>query len=124
MVHETQQFVRQIPEPDRSRVAGWNFDETLQGALYYYSRWSVPLIADKSRLIDILQGKDAHYDSVIFNKRHAKGKDLLKLAGIENPLPYQILAEAHPRDDKKREGVYWIRGIDSAREPTGKTPSR
>jgi 4-amino-4-deoxy-L-arabinose transferase-like glycosyltransferase len=124
LAHGTQRFVQQIPEPDRPRVAGWNFDETLQGALYYYSRWSVPLIADKSRLIDILQGKDAHYDSVIFNKRHAKGKDLLKLAGIENPPPYQILAEAHPRSDKKREGVYWIRGTGSAREPTRKTPPR
>jgi 4-amino-4-deoxy-L-arabinose transferase-like glycosyltransferase len=124
LAKETRQFVQQIPAHDRSRVAGWNFDETLQGALYFYSRWSVPLINDKSRMVNILQGRDADYDSIIFNKTHAVGNDLLKLAGIQDPPPYQILAEAHPRDDKKREGVYWIRGIDSTREPTGKTPSR
>jgi 4-amino-4-deoxy-L-arabinose transferase-like glycosyltransferase len=124
LAHETRQFVQQIPERNRSRVAGWNFDETLQGALYFYSHWSVPLINDESRMVDILQGRDADYDSIIFNKTHARGNDLLKLAGIENPPPYQILAEAHPRSDKKREGIYWIRGIGSVREPTGKTPPR
>lgn len=118
LARETRQFVQQIPEQDRSRIAGWNFDETLQGALYFYSRWSVPLIADKSRLIAVLQGRDADYDSIIFNKTSAPGNDLLKLADIPDPPPYQILAEAHPRSDKKREGVYWIRGIDSSREPS------
>jgi 4-amino-4-deoxy-L-arabinose transferase-like glycosyltransferase len=124
LAHETRQFVQQIPAQDRPRVAGWNFDETLQGALYFYSRWSVPLINDTSRMVDILQGKDADYDSIIFNKAHARGNDLLKLTGIQSPPPYQILAEAHPRSDEKREGVYWIRGIDPAREPTGKTLPR
>ncbi len=124
LAQETRQFVQQIPERDRSRVAGWNFDETLQGALYFYSRWSVPLIADKSRLTAILQGKDADYDSIIFNKTSALGSDLLKLAGVQDSPPYEILAEAHPRSDKKREGIYWIRGIDSTRDPVGTTPPR
>lgn len=124
LAQETRQFVQQIPEQDRARVAGWNFDETLQGALYFYSRWSVPLIADKARLINILQGKDADYDSIIFNKTSAVGNDLLKLADIRDPPPYRILAEAHPRSDKKREGIYWIRGVDSTRAPAGATPPR
>lgn len=124
LAKETRQFVQQIPERDRPRVAGWNFDETLQGSLYFYSRWSVPLISDKSRMVDILQGRDADYDSIIFNKTHAVGNDLLELIAIQNPPAYRILAEAHPRSDKKREGIYWIRGVDSAGEQTGKTPSR
>lgn len=114
LARETRQFVQQIPEQERPRVAGWNLDETMQGALYFYSRWSVPLIADKSRLIDILQGRDADYDSIIFNKKGAVGNDLLELAGIGNPPPYRILAEAHPRIEKKREGLYWIKGSGSA----------
>jgi hypothetical protein len=124
LAQETRQFVQQIPERDRRRAAGWNFDETLQGALYFYNRWSVPLINDKSRLVHILQGRDADYDSIIFNKTSAVGNDLLTLADIRDPPPYQILAEAHPRSDKKREGVYWIKGIDSTRAPARKTPLR
>jgi len=109
---DMQKFAAHIPEAERSRIAGWDFSETMRANFYYYCDWSVPQIKSAERLKAILQHKDRDFDTVIINKARSL-KDLLK-------SPYKIILEGNPRHSHKlKKKIFWITGIGTDENHTG-----
>jgi len=97
-------FAARIPDGEKTRVAGWDFSETMRANFYYYCDWSVPQIESEERLQAILQHKDNDYDSIIISKASSLEK-LLK-------SPYRVIIEGNPRHSRKlKKKIFWVKGV-------------
>lgn len=99
-------FLEQVPAQMRPQAAGWHFSETMLANFYYYGGWSVPQVSDKSRVRDIVAGKDNKFDSVV-------------ISGSTNILetlepPYRIIAKGQTGDSTHRRPLIWVEGIKSS----------
>lgn len=110
---DVRQFVSQVPEVRRDRIAGFGLSETMRGALYYYTGWRVPLVT-ADRMAHILTGQDPAYDSVLINFRNRHGDLNLTvfMAGFDI-TSYAIIARMATGTDQERE-MFWIRGASGA----------
>jgi hypothetical protein len=104
MKSEIQTFAARIPDSEKSRVAGWDFSETMQANFYYYCDWSVPQLESEERIQTILLHQDADYDSIIISKARSL-KKLLK-------SPYEVIIEGNPRHSRKlKKKIFWVKGV-------------
>lgn len=111
---DIQSFTNRISPENRPRVAGYNFNETMQGNFYYYSGWAVPQIRDVSRINRIIAGSDPQYDSLIVN-RDAAHSEAIRYINKLTTAPYRILEEKYTGRGKHARGVFWIKGLNYRR---------
>jgi hypothetical protein len=114
MAADTRALLEKIPPGARPRIGGWNLKETETSILYFYGDWSVPQLESADRVRAILAGQDPDFDGVLINKIEYGDTGILHLAGIDDAPPHQIIAEGHPRADKRRQGLYWVVGVSGS----------
>lgn len=100
MGSDIKEFVSQIPESRRARLAGTELSETLVSCFYYYCDLNVPLVWDKQIINDIVSGKDSRFDSLI-TKKKSRVIDESNLADV----PYKVMAEIITGTDA---ALFWI----------------
>jgi 4-amino-4-deoxy-L-arabinose transferase-like glycosyltransferase len=100
----TRAFAERIPQERKSKVAGWNFEETSRAMFYYYCNWTVPLIDDKNRLFRIVAGKDSEFDSVIVTREPS-------IPDLFGKKKYRIITEEYVGAAKHKRDLHWIEGV-------------
>ncbi|WP_212652252.1 glycosyltransferase family 39 protein [Marinomonas sp. CT5] len=101
-------LVQQIPDEKRARTAGIRFTETMSSIFYLYEEWPVPLV-DKERAKRILEGKDKDYEYLLIDRNNTL-QEPLSYIGLSNDIPYEVLVIGHPRSDKVKDAVFWLKG--------------
>lgn len=101
-------LVEKIPQEKQARTAGIRFTETMSSIFYLYEDWSVPLV-DKDRAQRILEGKDSDYDYLLIDRNNTT-QEPLSYIGLSSDIPYEVLAIGHPRSDKVKDAVLWLKG--------------
>ena len=102
-------FISRIPVEERPRIAGYNFNETMQGCFYYYGDWPVKQISDENRVRKIVNGDDSDFDAVIINRDCSRQKAIDFIDKLIKG-PYQIIEEAYTGNKRR---VFWIKGNNS-----------
>ena len=107
MVADSHEFLEKMVDANEVQIAGYMLNETTRSILYIYGSRKLSSLPDFKRAIEVLEGRDQKFNSLVIDQSEVV--ELLKIQLTEDHFQLKILAEEHPRSDKKHSAIYWLK---------------